>query len=51
MQKHDKIKKEYCVMNDIKFIEIPYWDFKNIESILYKTLHLDNIKTMRKEEF
>ena len=23
-QKHDKIKKEYCNDNNIKFIEIPY---------------------------
>jgi DNA-directed RNA polymerase subunit RPC12/RpoP len=51
MQRHDKIKKEYCVTNNIKFIEIPYWDFKNIESILYKTLRLDNVETVRKEEF
>ena len=24
-QKHDMIKKEYCVKNDINLIEIPYW--------------------------
>ena len=24
-QKHDMIKKEYCVKHDINLIEIPYW--------------------------
>jgi len=37
-QNHDKIKKEYCKNNNIKLIEIPYWDFKNIEKILNKEL-------------
>ena len=29
LQKHDYIKKEYCNKNNIKLIEIPYWEFKN----------------------
>lgn len=33
-QKNDGIKANYCIENDIKLIVIPYWDFKNIESIL-----------------
>jgi hypothetical protein len=37
-KKRDKIKLEYCKDNNIKLIEIPYWDFKNIESILQTNL-------------
>jgi hypothetical protein len=38
--KKDKIKKEYCKNNNIKLIEIPYWDFDNIEKILEDALNL-----------
>ena len=31
---NDSIKKEYCKQNGIKLIEIPYWEFNNIENIL-----------------
>jgi len=27
----DGIKKDFCINNNIPFIEIPYWDFDNIE--------------------
>ena len=40
-QKHDQIKRDYCKENDIKLIEIPYWDFDNIEEILTRELGLD----------
>lgn len=30
----DKIKIEYCKNNSINLLEIPYWDYKNINSIL-----------------
>jgi hypothetical protein len=30
----DKIKVDYCLDNNIKFLIIPYWDFKNIDEIL-----------------
>lgn len=33
-QNNDKIKKEYCINNNIKLIEIPYWDRDNIKEIL-----------------
>lgn len=33
-QKKDEIKRIYCKNNDIKLIEIPYWDFDNIKSII-----------------
>jgi len=36
----DQIKRDYCKMNNIKLIEIPYWDFDNIEQILSKELDL-----------
>lgn len=44
-KKHDEIKKNYCIKNNIRLIEIPYWEFKNIESILTKELNL-----IRKED-
>ncbi|MFW6377395.1 MAG: hypothetical protein ACOCZ5_01990 [bacterium] len=38
-QKHrDEIKRIYCEENNIDLIEIPYWDFDNIEDILNKEL-------------
>lgn len=37
----DLIKKNYCKDNGIYLLEIPYWDFKNIESILKKELGVD----------
>lgn len=43
-QKHDQIKRDYCIKNNIKLIEIPYWDFDNIEQILIKELMLDETK-------
>lgn len=41
LQKHDKLKNEYCEKHNIKLIRIPYWDFDNIEEILVKELGLD----------
>lgn len=35
---NDLIKKEYCKKNNIKLIEIPYWEFDNIEKIINKEL-------------
>lgn len=37
-QKIDNIKREYCKKNDIKLIEIPYWEKDNIEEILSQEL-------------
>lgn len=34
--KRDKIKTKFCVDNNIILVRIPYWDAKNIESILDK---------------
>ena len=33
-KEHDKRKKQYCLDNNINFLEIWYWDFDNIEFIL-----------------
>jgi len=33
-QKRDQIKRDYCTKNNIQLIEIPYWDFNNIEQII-----------------
>lgn len=35
-RKRDNIKKLYCQEHHIKLIEIPYWDFNNIDAILSK---------------
>lgn len=39
-QEHDKRKKEYALNNNIKLLEIWYWDFDRIEEILVKELNL-----------
>jgi len=44
-QEHDRRKKEYTKINNIKLLEIWYWDFDNIETILEKELNL--IKTYK----
>lgn len=33
-QLRDRIKDNYCYVNKIKLIRIPYWEFDNIENIL-----------------
>ena len=35
---HDKIKDDYCFDNNIPLLRIPYWDFENIEEILFDKL-------------
>jgi hypothetical protein len=37
-QRRDEIKRNYCINKNIYLLEIPFWNFKNIESILYKEL-------------
>lgn len=37
-KKHDKIKKDFCKKESIHLLEIPYWESKNIKSILLNTL-------------
>lgn len=39
-QKKDKIKKDYALNNGYIFLEIPYWEKENIESILTTELNL-----------
>ena len=38
----DNIKTKYCLDNNIKLIRIPYWDMKNIETILKKELNIND---------
>lgn len=40
-QTRDQIKREYCKSNNINLIEIPYWEFNNIELILKDKLNLN----------
>jgi hypothetical protein len=37
-QEHDRRKKEYAIINNIKLLKIWYWDFENIERILQSEL-------------
>lgn len=39
---NDNIKRKFCNKNNIKLVEIPYWDIKKIDKIL--KLHCLNIK-------
>lgn len=39
-QEHDKRKHQYAKDNNIKLLEIAYWDFENIEEILSRELGL-----------
>lgn len=34
-KKHDLIKKEYCTANNIPLLEIPYWEFDDLEYYLF----------------
>ena len=34
VQEHDKIKNKYCEDNNINLLIIPYWETKNIETII-----------------
>ena len=38
-QEHDRRKKQYAILNNIKLLPIWYWDFDNIETILNKELN------------
>lgn len=35
IQKHDKIKRDYCKINKINYIEIPYWENDDIENYIF----------------
>lgn len=38
VQEHDKIKNKYCEENNINLLRIPYWETKNIETIINNCL-------------
>ena len=37
-QRHDNIKREYCKNNNIPLIEIPYWEFEDLEYFIFDKL-------------
>ena len=43
-QQNDIIKDQFCLMNGIKILRIPYWEKKNIESILSEWLNIDCVE-------
>lgn len=40
---HDLIKSSYCIKNSITLIEIPYWEYSNLENFLFSKLILYNV--------
>ena len=40
IQYHDQIKNNYCLINGIRLIRIPYWNYNKIEEILKQELIL-----------
>ena len=40
LKKNDTYKNEYCKLNNIKLIRIPYFDIDNVENILNENLNL-----------
>lgn len=40
VKRNDNIKSRYCLINDIKLIRIPYWDFSNIQAILLNVINV-----------
>lgn len=38
--KHDTMKNEYCLRNNIRLLRIPYWDFDNIQKLIAENLYL-----------
>lgn len=43
-QERDMALRQYCKEHGIKLIEIPYWDYDNIETILNKELDINKVK-------
>jgi len=43
-QERDMALRQYCKEHNIKLIEIPYWDYDNIETILNKELDINKVK-------
>ena len=43
-KEHDKIKNRYCEENNINLLRIPYWETKNIETIINNCLQRLNEK-------
>ena len=44
-QARDMALRQYCKEHKIKLIEIPYWDYDNIETILKKELKFEKKQT------
>lgn len=44
LQKRDEIKKEFCKMEGIKLLEIPYWESAEINNILNINLGINDCK-------
>lgn len=48
-QEHDRIKNSYCEKNNIDLLRIPYWESKNIETIINDHLQRLNEKGFVKD--
>lgn len=49
-QKHDKIKKDYCEKNNIVLVCIPYWENKNIKTILVREFQSRNFPILTQQK-
>ncbi len=36
IQRHDKIKNEYCALHNIPLIRVPYWNFGEVEKVVLR---------------
>lgn len=43
IQTHDKRKNQYCKDNNIPLLRIPYWEFDNIDTIIYEWLNCQSV--------
>lgn len=41
-KEYDKRKDEYCRLNNIPLVRIPYWEFSNIEGVLKKVIRTED---------
>lgn len=50
-QRRDKIKNTYCKENNINLLRIPYWESKNIKTIINNYLQRLNEKGSNNLEY
>ena len=41
IQRHDQIKTDYCIQNDIRLLRLPYYDYENFDELLNQALYVN----------